>query len=186
MNSVILKFKRADPRSLLAILCLVYLGAALSTFKDYGINPDEGMHISYGKSVVAWYTSGFTERSVFKWTNIWAYGGAYDVLCHLATKVSPFTVYETRHLVDAIAGLVGVLGAYALGRTAGNRWMGLLAAVLLFLTPRYYGHAFFNHKDIPFAVAVSPRINQPENRHQSQVENQDNPTNPYAERKPDR
>ena len=144
MNSVILKFQRVGPRGLLVLLCLTYLGVALATFRDYGVNPDEGVHIAYGKSVVAWYTSGFTERSVFTWTNIWAYGGAYDVPCYLVTEVSPFTVHETRHLLNAVVGLLGVLGAYALGRTVGNRWTGLLAAVLLVLTPRYYGHAFFS------------------------------------------
>ena len=56
MNSVILKFKRVDPRSLLAILCLVNLGAALSTFKDYGINPDEGSHISWDEVRRRWGT----------------------------------------------------------------------------------------------------------------------------------
>jgi tetratricopeptide (TPR) repeat protein len=152
MNTIIQKFQLVGPRGLLAILCLVYLCVALATFRDYGINPDEGLHIGYGASVVAWYTSGFAERGVFTWTDIWAYGGIYDVLSYAATEVSPFAVHETRHLLNAIVGLVGLLGAYSLGQMVGNRWMGLLAAVLLLLTPRYYGHAFFNHKDIPFAV----------------------------------
>lgn len=46
-----------------------------------------------------------------------------------------------------------MVATYRLGCVLGNsRWAGCLAAVFLILTPRYYGHAFNNHKDIPFAV----------------------------------
>jgi len=140
-----------SPRTVMIALCVVYLGVAGLTFEDYGVNPDEGLHIANGKAVVDWYASGFENREIFRWTNIWAYGGAYDVLCHFAVQVSPFEVHATRHLLTALVGLIGVLGAYALGQSVGSAWTGVLAAALL-LTPRYYGHAFFNHKDIPFAV----------------------------------
>lgn len=140
------------PRNVLVAICVGYLAAILATFGDYGVNPDEGVHIANGEAVVDWYASGFESRALFTWTNIWAYGGAFDVLCHFAVRVSPFTVYETRHLVTTLTGLVGVIGVYVLGCRIGSPWTGVLAAALLILTPRYYGHAFFNHKDIPFAV----------------------------------
>jgi tetratricopeptide (TPR) repeat protein len=152
MTAFLTFIRSLRPRTAMIALCVVYLGVAGLTFDDYGVNPDEGLHIANGKAVVNWYASGFTDRGIFRWTNVWAYGGAYDVLCHFAVKFSPFEVHETRHLLTAVVGLVGVLGAYALGQLVGSPWVGVLAAIFLLLTPRYYGHAFFNHKDIPFAV----------------------------------
>lgn len=136
----------------LVFLLVIYAGVIFFTFRDYGITPDEGHHVEYGASVVAWYTSGFEERSIFTWADVWLYGGFYDTVVHLLTRLSPLALYDTRHLINAFVGLVGVLIAYRLGGLFGSPWMGLIAAVFLILTPRFYGHAFNNNKDIPFAV----------------------------------
>jgi tetratricopeptide (TPR) repeat protein len=47
---------------------------------------------------------------------------------------------------------LGVIAAYRIGALLGSGPAGVLAALFLILTPRYYGHAFNNPKDIPFAV----------------------------------
>ena len=134
-------------------LLLLYAFLILTTFPKYGVNPDEAGHIDYGESVYVWYETLFQERGIFTRANIWLYGGFYDALVHLVTLVSPLGLHDTRHLCNALVGLIGVVGAYKLGGLLGNRWVGFAAALFLVLTPRYYGHAFFNHKDIPFAVA---------------------------------
>lgn len=133
-------------------LLLIQAGVILWTFWDYGITPDEGHHVAYGGSVVAWYTSGFVERRMFSWADVWLYGGFYDTLVHLVTQISPLDLYDTRHLCNAFVGLLGVVVAYYVGALFGSPWIGLLAGLFLLLTPRYYGHAFNNNKDIPFAV----------------------------------
>ncbi len=122
------------------------------TFQDYGINPDELGHMTYGRSVVHWYLSGFNERRIFSWTNTWLYGGFFDTITYLAMQVSPLEFFATRHLCTAAMGMLGVLAAYRIGCLLGSKWAGVLAALFLILTPRYYGHAFNNHKDVPFAV----------------------------------
>jgi 4-amino-4-deoxy-L-arabinose transferase-like glycosyltransferase len=48
--------------------------------------------------------------------------------------------------------MLGVFAAYKLGTLAGGKTTGILCALFLVLTPRYYGHAFNNSKDIPFAT----------------------------------
>jgi hypothetical protein len=48
--------------------------------------------------------------------------------------------------------VLGVFAAYKLGTLAGGKATGILSVIFLVLTPRYYGHAFNNSKDIPFAV----------------------------------
>lgn len=138
-------------KGLVAILVL-YAGVIVWTFRDYGVTPDEGHHVAYGESVVLWYMTGFQERRIFTWADVWLYGGFYDTVVHLITRISPLDVYDTRHVCNAFVGLLGVLIAYRLGGLFGSPWLGLLAAVFLILTPRYYGHAFNNNKDIPFAV----------------------------------
>lgn len=135
-----------------AIILLIYGIVIITTFGDYGITPDETGHIRYGESVVYWYTTFFAERSVFTWTNTYLYGGLYDAISYLAARISPLELYDTRHLCNAGVGLLGIIVAYRLGALLGNPWIGCLAALFLMLTPRYYGHAFNNHKDMPFAV----------------------------------
>ena len=135
------------------LLVLAYVVVILLTFTHYGITPDEWSHVEYGFHVVNWYTSFFQDRAIFSRTNVWLYGGWYDALTYLLMKASPLAPYDTRHLCNALVGVIGVIAAGKLGRHLGGGWSaGCLAAVFLILTPRYFGHAFNNHKDIPFAV----------------------------------
>ena len=50
--------------------------------------------------------------------------------------------------------MVGLAGAWKLGRHLGGDRVGFLALMLLVLTPAYYGHSFNNPKDAPFAGAM--------------------------------
>jgi tetratricopeptide (TPR) repeat protein len=152
---VINLMKRSDSRHTLtlALIGIVYGLIVILTHRDYGINLDEPLHVIYGKSVVDWYLSGFTDRDVFWYTNLWLYGGLYDTISHLLTGLIPYDIYHTRHLLNAATGFTGVTGVYYLARHIGpSPRAGLIAAAMLLLIPRYYGHAMFNHKDIPFAA----------------------------------
>ncbi len=64
-------------------------------------------------------------------------------------------IYLTRHL---IMHLFFIAGAFVCGmlayRTLGSRWAALFAMLMFLLHPRMYAHAFFNVKDIPFAVVL--------------------------------
>ena len=140
------------PSRCFAGILLLY-GIIISlTVQDYGINPDEESHITYGQTVINWYVSGFEDRRIFSATNTWLYGGFFDTVTYLTTQILPFDKFNTRHLCTSIMGLLGVIAAYKIGCLFGSKWTGVLAALFLILTPRYYGHAFNNHKDIPFAV----------------------------------
>lgn len=140
------------PAPLFAALLCIYGLVIVLTFWDYGITVDEGQHVLYGKSVVDWYLTGFKDRWMFTWVDVWLYGGFCDMASYLVTLISPLDLYDTRHLCNAFMGVLGVCGAYRLGCLLGSGWAGVLAAIFLILTPRYYGHAFNNHKDFPFAV----------------------------------
>ena len=69
-------------------------------------------------------------------------------------KVLPFDLFETRRLVGAIVGLIGIFITWRLARRVGGPLAALIAVALLATCPLYYGNMFMNAKDSPFAVAM--------------------------------
>ncbi len=138
----------------LAVLALL-TAAVLLTFRDYGISWDEQGQAEYGRLLLRYYASGFSDTSVFSFSNLFYYGGAFDLLATLLEKISPFGEYETRHLLGGIIGIIGLAGVWRLGRELGGPRTGFLSLVLLASTARFYGHFFSNPKDLPFAAALT-------------------------------
>jgi hypothetical protein len=134
---------------LLAVGVLVVL-----TFGDYGITNDEEVQNVYGIKLLAFYTSLFQDMSAFTYLDLFRYGGFFDLLAAAVNVVSPFGEYETRHLLGGLFLIVGLAGAWRLGRLLGGERVGFLSLLLLLLTPAFYGHSFNNPKDAPFATAM--------------------------------
>jgi hypothetical protein len=128
---------------------------ALLTFRDYGLSWDDYTHSEYGALLLKLYASGFQDRSALSWVNLYYYGGGFDLIATLAAKISPLSLFETRRLVGAAVGIVGLILTWRLGRRVGGPLAGLIALVLLAACPLYYGHMFMNPKDSPFAVATA-------------------------------
>jgi Dolichyl-phosphate-mannose-protein mannosyltransferase len=136
-----------------AVLALVALIAA-ATFRDYGLGWDDYAQSQYGRLLVSLYSSGFADKRALSYINIYMYGGGFDMLSTLAAKVLPFSLFETRRLVGAAIGIVGLFIAWRLGRRLGGPLAGLITLLLLAACPLYYGHMFINCKDAPFATAM--------------------------------
>ena len=136
-----------------ALIALAVL-LALLTFRDYGVTWDEDAHNWYGNFVLNYYLSLFSDRTALHWRDLYNYGAVFDTVAAALNRISPIGVYETRHLLNALIGILGVVGCGALGRVLGGARTGLIAALFLMLTPNYYGQMFNNPKDIPFAVGV--------------------------------
>ncbi|MDP1881310.1 MAG: glycosyltransferase family 39 protein, partial [Bradyrhizobium sp.] len=66
----------------------------------------------------------------------------------------PLELFETRRLLGAVVGLIGLAVTWRLGRRVAGRLAGLAALLLLALCPTYSGHMFMNPKDAPFAVSM--------------------------------
>jgi hypothetical protein len=137
-------------------LALLVVAAALVllTFRDYGVTWDEDVHNWYGNFVLDYYLSLFADRTALHWRDLYNYGAAFDMPAAALNRFSPIGVYETRHLLNGLVGVVGLVGCWKLARTMANARAGFLAALFLLLTPNYYGQMFNNPKDIPFAVGV--------------------------------
>ena len=133
--------------ALLAAAVLVIL-----TFTDYGVTWDEDLHRWYGDLALDYYLSGLTDRHVLHFRELVNYGAAFDMVAAALNRFSPFGVYETRHLLNGLVGVAGLVGCWRLGRALAGPRAGFLALLFLLLTPNYYGQMFNNPKDIPFAV----------------------------------
>jgi len=138
----------------LAIMAATAVIAAL-TFRDYGLGWDDYTHAEYGGLLLNLYASGFTDQRALSFVNLYAYGGGFDLLSALAAKVLPFDLFETRRLVGAVIGLIGIFITWRLGRRVGGPLAGLIAVALLVTCPLYYGNMYMNAKDAPFAVAMA-------------------------------
>ncbi len=141
-------------RIAIGVLILVAVVAAL-TFRDYGLGWDDYTHSQYGDLLLALYGSGFADQRALSFVNLYKYGGGFDIAAALAAKVLPFDLFETRRLVGAAVGLVGLFVTWRMGRRLGGPIAGLCALLLLAACPLFYGHMFMNPKDAPFATAMA-------------------------------
>src|SRR5215207_532108 len=136
------------------ILALVAVVAAL-TFRNYGLGWDDYAHAEMGELLLALYGSGFRDTRAFSFVNLYMYGGGFDMAAALLAKLLPFDLFETRRLVGAAFGLIGLFATWRIGRQLAGPLAGLMALAFLATCPLYYGHMFINAKDAPFAVAMA-------------------------------
>jgi hypothetical protein len=139
----------------LAIIVLVAVGLIASlTFRDYGLGWDDYTQAEYADLLLRMYGSGFKDTGALSFVNLYMYGGGFDMAAALLHKVIPLELFETRRLLGAIVGMIGLAVTWRLGRRVGGPLAGLAALLLLALCPTFYGHMFMNPKDAPFAVAM--------------------------------
>ncbi len=139
----------------LAILALVVVSIVASfTFRDYGLGWDDYTHAEYADLLLKMYGSGFTDTGALSFANLFMYGGGFDMAAALLHKIIPLELFETRRLLGAIVGIIGLAVTWRLGRRVAGPVGGLATLLLLALCPTFYGHMFMNPKDAPFAVAM--------------------------------
>jgi len=127
---------------------------ALLTFRAYGLGWDDYTHAEYADLLLKMFGSGFKDTSALSFANLYMYGGGFDMAAALLHKVVPLGLFDTRRLVGAIVGIIGLALTWRLTRRVGGPLAGLAALLLLALCPTFYGHMFMNPKDVPFAVAM--------------------------------
>jgi hypothetical protein len=135
-------------------IVMVGIVLVLSTFRDYGVTWDEDVHNWYGNLVLDYYLSLFGDKTALHWRDLYNYGAVFDMTAAALNRVSPIGVYETRHLLNGLVGILGLIGCWKLGRAVAGPRAGFIASLLLISIPNYYGQMFNNPKDIPFAVGV--------------------------------
>src|SRR5437870_12811337 len=136
------------------VLAAVAVIAGL-TFRDYGLGWDDYTHAEYADLLLRMYGSGFKDTAALSFANLYMYGGGFDMAAALLHKVIPLELFETRRLLGAVVGVIGLAVTWRLARRVGGPLAGLAALLLLVLCPTFYGHMFMNPKDAPFAVAMA-------------------------------
>jgi len=93
----------------LAIIALAAVGLIASlTFRDYGLGWDDYTHAEYADLLLRMYGSGFKDTGALSFANLYMYGGGFDMAAALLHKVIPLELFETRRLVGAIVGIIGL------------------------------------------------------------------------------
>ena len=134
---------------LLVILILV----SFFTVWDYGMSWDEPFRYKGGDDKLKYYQALFSgEEYAHKKKD--KYPGLFDLNLAMLDKVVPFGRFYTGHLLSLSFGLMGIVGCWLCGRLLGGPRVAFWAALFLTMVPRYYGHMFFNPKDIPFAACT--------------------------------
>src|SRR4051812_36022992 len=137
----------------MVVLAAVTVVAGL-TFRDYGLGWDDYTHAEYADLLLRMYGSGFRDTGALSFANLFMYGGGFDMAAALLHKIIPLELFETRRLLGAVVGVIGLAVTWRLARRVGGPLAGLATLLLLALCPTFYGHMFMNPKDAPFAVSM--------------------------------
>lgn len=125
------------------------------TFDAHGISNDEEVQHVYGRLLYDFYASGFADRSAFAYKNLYLYGGLFDLIAAALERLAlPMSIWDLRHLLSAVFGLAGLVGAWRLARLVVGERAALVAPALLLLTGAWSGTMFTHTKDIPFAATM--------------------------------
>ena len=139
----------------LSLALLVLLGVlAVIVFRDYGISNDEEVQHRYGELILEYYASGLRSDALFKYKNLYLYGGLFDIVAVLLAKILPCDIFLIRHLMSGLIGVAGIGAAWATARLIAGPRAGLIALVSLAVCGPYFGGMFNHTKDVPFAAAM--------------------------------
>lgn len=146
---------RHAPEIAIAVVILALLVLCALTYRDYGFTIDEQNGLWRANNIVKFYLSGgedSAELTAIRPENF--YGAMTDVIALWLQRWFPGLGLDSRHLVSALFGIVGVYYTYRLGDFLGGKWAGVAGGAFLALTPIWIGYSYFNFKDIPFGAAL--------------------------------
>jgi hypothetical protein len=124
------------------------------TFRQHGISNDEYVQHTYGQMLLDWYQSGFKDQDAFHYRNLYLYGGLFDIIAAALDPYIPIMIWDIRHLLSALFGLLGFYGVAKFADLLGGQRLSLLAMTLLLLNVSWSGTMFTHTKDIPFATCM--------------------------------
>jgi hypothetical protein len=124
----------------------------LATVVDYGISGDEGVQHRWGRRLLRWYATLGNEPRVTEDLDMAKYGGFCEIVAELVVNASPLEVYTSRHVANLGFAFVAFFAVLRMGRRLGGPAGAFFSLLFLALTPAFYGHGFYNAKDIPFAA----------------------------------
>ena len=124
---------------------------------QYGITGDDVSQHNYGKAVWAYLSSFGADKTAVTGKLLdntqTLYGGFFDGFsCMMISFLHPKDEFLFRHYWVMLFGFLGFLATGLFAKELGGWRAGIISVLLLFFIPRYFGEAFNNPKDIPFAA----------------------------------
>ena len=121
---------------------------------DSGNSGDEDTwQYPHAVRIYDFYASGGKDVSYKDVPEMNPYGLWFEVLSVAIQKAFHIDDYQTlRHVMNSLMGFIAILFAGLFAKNCKNWRTGVFVLVLLFISPRFLGHAFNNPKDIPFAA----------------------------------
>lgn len=124
-----------------------------------GINADDKFQNDYSKKLVAYYDTFGKDTSALNVPdgNMHLYGGFFEIITGFANKALGFeetelAYHNLRHVSSAVLGWTAILCTALLVRLIAGWQAGIMALLILLLSPRFIGDSLMNPKDIPFAA----------------------------------
>lgn len=138
------------------IIAAVLLFAMPIMSLDAGNSGDEDtFQIPQGKNILNYYKTAGKDTSNFTFNNLKYYGSSFDTVAAFINDVFNIdNVHITRHILDSLLGWLCILFIGLIAYHIGGWRAGVIAMLMLFLSPRFLGHSYNNPKDIPFATSI--------------------------------
>jgi hypothetical protein len=135
-------------------LLLLLLIVAGLTYQDYGMGTDESRQLHLGNEAWDYMFKGDAGDAYLKNADR-DYGVAFELALTGLVRASGRTEFRDvillRHFATHLFFLLGGWCLVLLVRRSGGSEILAIAALLMYvLSPRLYGHSFFNSKDLPF------------------------------------
>lgn len=140
-----------------AVFLLSYLIAGIYFTADYGVNWDDNAQHQNGMNNWEFITGQNTQH--LKESLDRYHGPAFEIVLIAVEKTlhlnSYHAIFLARHHCVLIFFIIGAGFFFLLaGKLFQSSWAGLAAMFMLILSPRIFGEAFYNPKDIPFLVTI--------------------------------
>jgi tetratricopeptide (TPR) repeat protein len=121
---------------------------------DAGLSGDDEKHYQQAIKVYRYFTEDDPSALDDPQYKLNYYGQSFDFFTYLIIRLLHLEdhPYEARHVMVAIAGAAAILVTGLVVRLFGGYGAGWLALLLMFLSPRFLGHAYNNSMDVPFAL----------------------------------
>ena len=138
-----------------AAFALVAALLVVATVGDYGVAWDESVQARYGDLSLDYFASGFHDRSYAEFWNLRYYGALFEMVASALGRLDPARALDIRHACIAATWVLAVLAAIRFARLLDLALVPAFACLALATLPAFYGHAFQNSKDMPFAAAFA-------------------------------
>ncbi len=121
---------------------------------DAGLSGDDEKHYNHAIKVYNYFAEDDPSALDDQRFKLNFYGQSFDFFTYLLIRLFNLedVPHEARHVMVAITGAAAILCTGLLVKLFSGYSGGLLALVLMFLSPRFLGHSFNNPMDIPFAL----------------------------------